>query len=115
MSEDNRDTDKLAAEPMTPDDVPDECELDFCEREVDNFEEAFPVHPDVPGVDETGRAVMCDWHHVAARILAYTRPEPPYVDVGLYQEVTYYSRALAAETLDIPAEDAVVPPQEAEE
>jgi hypothetical protein len=111
----DRDSDRLPAEPATPDDVPDICELDFCDREVDNFPEAFPIHHEVPGVDDTGRAVLCDWHHAAARILAYTRPEHPYVDVALYQECTYYSRALAAETLDIPAEDAVVPPQEYKE
>lgn len=103
------------AEPATPDDVPDTCEIEDCESPVENFDEAFPLPPEIAGSDETGRAVMCDHHHVAARILAYTRAEPPYVDVGLYQEVTYYSRALAAETFGVPSQEMVTAPQHAED
>lgn len=101
------------AEPATPDDVPDECEIGPCENPIENFPEAFfPPEEAAEHADETGRAVMCDHHHVAARILAYTRPDPPYVDVGLYQEVTYYSRALAAESFGIVSTEKVNPPEE---
>lgn len=100
------------AEPMTPDDVPDECELPDCEAPVVNFPEAFAPPPQVEApTDDTGRLIMCDWHYVAARIMAFTRPDPPYVDVGLYKEVTYYSRALAAETFDLPSQEHVHPPE----
>ena len=109
-------TDEQPAEPMTPDDIPDECDVVGCESDIENFPESFipPSGAEVE-TDSDGRSVMCDHHHVASRILAYTREEPPYVDVGLYQEVTYYSRALAAETFGIPAREKVIPPQESDE
>ena len=104
------------AEPATPDDVPDTCEIPWCDDDVENFTEAFyPPEKFIEHADETGRMVMCDWHHVAARILTYTREDPPFVDVGLYQEVCYYARALAAETFDIPSEEMVTAPQHAED
>lgn len=99
----------------------EQCEVPGCDRDVDNFPEPFPVPEeigeDIPTPDEDAPTglVMCDWHHVAARILAYTRPDHPYVDVGLYQEVTYYSRSLSAETFDIPAQEKVNQPSESEE
>lgn len=83
-----------------------ECEIAGCTDTVENFPEPFPTPPEINHRGD-GNAVMCDHHHVAARILAYTREDPPYVDVGLYQEVTYYSRALAAETFGIPSEEKV--------
>lgn len=93
-----------------------ECGIAVCDDEVENFDEPFPVPPELKADrDENGGVVMCDHHHVAARILAYTRPEPPYVDVGLYQEVTYYSRALAAETFGIPSSEKVTAPQHADD
>lgn len=108
--------DALAADAATPDDVPEKCELEECDDDVENFPEAFLVPPElVEEADSEGRAVMCDHHHVAAKILAYTRGEPPYVDMGLYQEVTYYSRALASETFGIPASEKVTAPQHAQD
>lgn len=100
------------------------CWVDGCAEPVENFTEAFPAPPEVVrdqeqiprGVDSHQHGlVMCDHHHVAARILAYTRSEPPYVDIGLYQECTYYARALAAETFDIPSSEKVTAPQNAED
>lgn len=91
-------------EPATPEDAPDTCEVEDCDASIDNFPEEFPS-PD-------GRLVMCDHHHVAARILAYTFEDHPYVDVGLYPEVSYYSRSLAAEQFGIPAREAVNQPPE---
>jgi len=84
------------------------CELQDCSREVDNFSEKFPVPKQL---ESTGRKVMCDRHHVASRIMVYTREDHPYVDIGLYQEVTFYSRSLAAEELGISAKDAVNQPE----
>jgi len=43
---------------------------------------------------------LCEKHWLAAYFLAMTREEPPFVDVGLYQEATFYGRQLAATTLD---------------
>lgn len=103
------------AEPATPDELPDDCEVAGCEDDIENFPEAFPVPPELAYGGGEGRLVMCDHHYVAARILAYTKPEPPYVDVGLYQETTYYARALAAETFDIPSQEKVTAPQDVEE
>ena len=101
---------------MADTDHPTECEILDCTDDVENFPEPFPVPPELSDDHlDDGRAVMCDHHHVAARILAYTRAEPPYVDVGLYQEVTYYSRALAAETFGIPSTEKVTAPQNAED
>lgn len=103
---------KRPAEPATPDDVPDECEVPWCDQPIENFVEAFyPPEEFIEDADSEGRMVMCDQHHVAARILTYTRPEPPYVDVGLYKEVTYYSRALAAVAFDLEPTDKVTAPQ----
>lgn len=101
------------AEPRT-DGGADECEIGGCTDSVEHFDEPFTVPPGVPHRGD-GRAVMCDHHHVAARIFAYTRPDPPYVDVGLYQEVTYYSRALAAETFGLPSQEHVIVPEEADD
>ena len=69
---------------------------DYCESEQpDGLNEPFPLF--VPGEDNShnGELELCDGCHLAARILAYTREEPPFVDVGLYQEVTFYARQLA--------------------
>lgn len=100
-------------EPPTGD-APETCQIPGCDTPVENFDEAFPVPAEIDHRGD-GRAVMCDHHHVAARLLSYTRPEPPYVDVGLYKEVAYYARALAAETFEVPAEDKVTPPQHHDE
>ena len=81
-----------------------DCEIAGCEEAVESFDDAFLVPPDVEhdgDHDQPNHAQMCDEHHVAARIYAYTREDPPWVDVGLYQEVTYYSRALAATTFGL--------------
>lgn len=105
-------TDNIPAEAATPDDVPDECEVPWCDQPIESFPETFyPPSEYLEHADEEGAMVMCDQHHVASRILAYTRREPPYVDVGLYQEVTYYSRALAAVAFDIDPDEKVVAPQ----
>lgn len=84
------------------------CELRDCSREVNNFPEKLPVPKQL---ESTGEKIMCDRHHVASRIMLYTQEDHPYVDIGLYQEVTFYSRSLAAEELGISAEDAVNQPQ----
>lgn len=81
-----------------------DCEIVGCEDEVESFEEPFLTPPGVEhggDHDQPNYARMCDEHHVAARIYAYTREDPPWVDVGLYQEATYYGRALAAATFDL--------------
>lgn len=94
----------------------EQCGVDGCTDPVENFPEEFPAPPavarasvSIPAGEDSAMhgLVMCDYHHVAARIMAYTRPDPPYVDVGLYQEVTYYSRALAASAFDLDAMDHV--------
>lgn len=101
---------------MTDESTESTCDVVGCEDVVDNFPEPFPAPSEVSvTTDDRREAVMCDHHHVAARLLAYTRSEPPYVDVGLYQETTYYARALAAETFGIPAREKVTRPQDAEE
>lgn len=55
---------------------------------------------------------MCDPCNLATRVLLYTRPEPPFVDVGLYQEVVFYARQLAAETVPDPPDEVVTLPDE---
>lgn len=94
------------------------CQIADCDTEVSTFDEQFPPPEDAEveeGVSRAEGIVMCDHHHVAAKLVAYTRGEPPYVDMGLYQEVAYYARALGAETFEIPAEDLVTAPQNHEE
>lgn len=50
---------------------------------------------------------LCEKHWLAVYFLAMTREEPPFVDVGLYQEATFYGRQLAAATLDEEPESVV--------
>lgn len=59
-----------------------------CADEVDELHEEFPT-PD--GVES-----VCTECLLAAKVLAYSRPSPPFVDIGLYQEVVFYARQLAA-------------------
>lgn len=75
-------------------------ECEYCQTEQpDGLNEPFPVF--VPGKpnDHADRLSLCDGCHLAAKVLAYTRAEPPFVDVGLYQEVTFYARQLATAQL----------------
>lgn len=85
----------------------DACEWCAAEQE-DGLNEPFPVH--VPGVKNghSDHLELCDRCCLAARVLAYTRPEPPFVDVGLYQEVTFYARQLAAIEMGGDPSEAVV-------
>jgi hypothetical protein len=39
-----------------------------------------------PVLFEGEERFLCDPCNLATRVLLYTRPEPPFVDVGLYQE-----------------------------
>lgn len=106
---------KPPAESATPDDVPDECEIPECTHDIENFPDAFvPPEEFVAHTDDSGRMVMCDRHAVSARLLAYTHSGPPYVDVGLYKEVAYYARALAAVTFNIHPDEKVTAPQDAD-
>lgn len=111
---------------MTMSEKSQECKIPGCTVDVNTFTDPFPVPPkiareiaEVPrGEDAQAPAhhvVMCDSHNAAARILAYTRSAPPYVDIGLYQEVTYYSRSLAAEFFGLDSSEMVTTPQDAEE
>lgn len=77
-----------------------ECEIPGCEESVESFPEPFLLPPGIPHRGDRA-AIMCDRHHVSARILAYSRKERPYVDIGLYQEVVFYARQLAGEVLGI--------------
>lgn len=87
------------------------CGVDGCDSDIENFPESFPAPGEVDGeADDRGAMIMCDHHHVSARILAYTRADHPYVDVGLYRETTYYARSLAAETFGIPSTEKVNQP-----
>lgn len=58
---------------------------------------------------------MCDACNLATRVLLHTRPDPPFVDVGLYQEVVFYARQLAARTVPDPPESVVTVPEEVTE
>lgn len=58
---------------------------------------------------------LCDSCWLATRIMQLTRSKPPYVDVGLYHEVAFYARQLAAITIDDDPENAVVSPQESDD
>lgn len=50
---------------------------------------------------------LCEKHWIAVYFLSMTREEHPFVDVGLYQEATFYGRQLAALTLDKEPESVV--------
>lgn len=50
---------------------------------------------------------LCEKHWLAAYYLAMTSEEPPFVEVGLYSEATFYGRQLAAATLDKEVETVV--------
>lgn len=94
------------------------CDLPDCDHPVESFDEQFPAPPGAAREAQDSHAyglVMCDRHHVAARVLAYTRVEPPYVDIGLYQEVTYYARALAAVQFGLDPDDVVTAPQDVDD
>lgn len=72
-----------------------------CGDELDRDQLDEPVHFD------GGERFMCDPCNLSTRILLYSRPDPPFVDVGLYQEVVFYARQLAAETIPEPPEPVV--------
>lgn len=79
-----------------------------CGTDLDREDLDEPVHFD------GGERFMCDPCNLSTRILLYTRPDPPFVDVGLYQEVVFYARQLAAETVPEPPEEIVNLPDEDE-
>lgn len=64
-------------------------------------------HDQEPLAYEGERRDLCEKHWLAAYFLAMTREEPPFVDVGLYQEATFYGRQLAAATLGKEPESVV--------
>lgn len=84
---------------------------EYCgDEQPDGLNDPFPVF--VPGGENhhgpDGDLALCDRCCLAARILAYTREEAPFVDVGLYQEVTFYARQLAAIVMKGNPSEAVV-------
>lgn len=98
--------------------VPRRCEIPGCDRpvsmvpDIEDGEEQPLEFPIAVG-DLSGRYALCDECSVAARILGYTRSEPPYVDIGLYQEVVFYARQLAAyHLIDTVPNDVVIHPEE---
>lgn len=56
--------------------------------------------------------ILCDTCTLSTLILLYTRAEPPYVDVGLYQEVVFYARQLAAASVPDAPDEVVKQPEE---
>lgn len=72
-----------------------------CAAPLDREDLSEPLHFD------GGERFMCDPCNLATRILLYTRPDPPFVDVGLYQEVVFYARQLAATAVPEPPETVV--------
>lgn len=98
---------------MTDEELP-ECEIDGCERPIsDVFEDDEQGFPVTVG-DVNGHFKMCDEHNVAARVLGYSREEPPYCDLGLYKEIVFYARQLAALYIDpdIDESEVVITPEE---
>jgi hypothetical protein len=80
-----------------------------CDTDLDRDEigEPFPVDGE--------ERMLCDPCNLATRILAYSRADPPYVDIGLYSEVVFYARQLAAETIDDPPEPVINQPSDVED
>lgn len=65
-----------------------------------------------PVLYEGDQQTLCDPCTLATYILLYSRPEPPFVDIGLYQEVVFYARQLAALHVPDPPEEIVTQPEE---
>lgn len=64
-----------------------------------------------PVLYEGEQQVLCDTCTLSTLILQYTRPDAPYVDVGLYQEVVFYARQLAAASVPDEPEPVVNQPE----
>ncbi len=67
-----------------------------------------------PVLYEGEEQILCDTCTLSTLILLYTRPDPPYVDVGLYQEVVFYARQLAAESVPDAPDEVVNQPNHPE-
>lgn len=65
-----------------------------------------------PMLFEGDERFMCEEHWLATKFLMMTREEPPFVDVGLYQEAVFYARQLAFCSLGKNPSDAIKIPDE---
>lgn len=83
------------------------CERSGCSTEFDRDDANEPVPSLGLAGDDEPHAIMCDDCTLATLILAYSREEHPYVDIGLYSEVVFYARQLAAASLDDDALDTL--------
>lgn len=76
-----------------------------CESELDRDSLNEPI------LYEGTEQILCDTCTLATLILQYTHADPPYVDIGLYQEVVFYARQLAAESVPDAPEEIVNQPE----
>jgi len=79
-----------------------------CEEDLDRDDLSEPL------LFDGEERFMCDPCNLATRVLLYTRADPPFVDVGLYQEVVFYARQLAATTVPDPPEEIVNTPDKSD-